>query len=126
MYGSIEQINGLTILEVSGGWDDIRFKCTNGDEFVMEHRQSCCESVSIEDITEGWKEILTGATVVNAYESTNSNDPPPNSGYTPESYTWTFYRINTDKGTVVVRWYGTSNGYYSETAGFYKLGESYW
>jgi hypothetical protein len=132
---SIEQLKGLTISEVGCGIDKLLFTCTNGDKYMMKHMQDCCEVVYLEDITEDWKQILTGSTVYDAYESRSSyseqNEVPKNHGIDASELrlyereincgTWTFYRIVTNQGTVVIRWYGFSNGYYSETAELYKL-----
>lgn len=86
----------------------IVFEDEDGSIYKMEHSQDCCESVSIEDIN-GNLNDLVGTPIVSAYEATNTSNLP----HRDEDEMWTFYRISTINGTVVIRWYGSSNGYYS-------------
>ena len=87
----------------------------------MLHDQDCCEHVYLEDVN-GDLGDLVGVPIVTATEESSGENPP--GVETPlgsdDSFTWTFYRISTIKGTVVLRWYGSSNGYYSESVGLNK------
>lgn len=110
MTTNILPIQGLTLSSVERTADDvIVFKTTCGRTFHMTHIQDCCEDVHIDDIC-GDLEDLVGTPVLSATEE-----------YQYEDSTWTFYRITTFNGTVVIRWFGESNGYYSETADFYEI-----
>lgn len=79
----------------------------DGTYVVFYHGQDCCESVSIADIT-GDVSDLVGVPLLNAEKATNYCDDYRVSG----DEQWTFYRFQTSKGEVVVRWFGESNGYY--------------
>ena len=74
------------------------------------HQQDCCEDVYIEDIC-GDLNDLVGSPLLVAEEVTDYTGPDTGA----ESWTWTYYRFATQKGSVSVRWYGSSNGYYSES-----------
>ena len=101
--------------------DDLRleFHFTSGETYAFHHVQDCCECVMIDDIC-GDLADLEGAELVEAEEfvgnidgrATLTTDLPKEYD---ESYTYTFYRFRTSKGSVVVRWLGQSNGYYSES-----------
>ncbi|MGC4043140.1 MAG: hypothetical protein QM758_05005 [Armatimonas sp.] len=51
-----------------------------------------------------------------AEEVTNETEPPCREN--AKSWTWTYYKFATIKGYVTVRWYGESNGRYSEDIDF--------
>ncbi len=96
----------FTEIQIDTNTNEIRLICNEGT-FVMYHSQDCCEHVSIDSII-GDLEDLVGNFILFAEES--SHDDPDAS----DSGTWTFYKFATIKGYVDIRWYGSSNGYYSE------------
>jgi hypothetical protein len=110
---------GKTLTSVKRvGDEQIEFRTTDGETYRMFHSQDCCESVRIEDVC-GNLDDLVGSPLLMAEESTNRTDDPPEEYY--ESYTWTFYRFATVKGSVTIRWYGESNGYYSESVDIIRI-----
>ena len=123
----LSELIGLTLKEVivDTQSDIITFISECGQRFRMVHHQDCCETVNIEDV-EGDIEDLIGSPIVVAesvdesmQQAINLITPlPDKDGDNPE---WTFYRLATAKGWVVIRWYGDSNGYYSTSVSFERV-----
>lgn len=91
------------------------------ESYCLVHDQDCCENVYLEEIIGDLKDLENNPILV-AEESASSNLPAKHSY--DESWTWTFYKFATIKGSVTLRWYGTSNGYYSEAVSCHKWTES--
>jgi hypothetical protein len=111
----------LVSIKVNDAKDQIWFVDDQGKEYSMHHYQDCCETVEIESIVGDLNDLLN--TPVLKAEEAESNDTPDGAllGYEPESATWTFYKLATIKGYVDIRWFGSSNGYYSESVSFVEV-----
>ncbi|MGK0448577.1 MAG: hypothetical protein ACJA2M_002375 [Polaribacter sp.] len=127
----LNELLGKTLVKVeSKDNDEIIFTCEDGKQYKMYHGQDCCENVSIEDIV-GDLQDLVGNPILKAeevfsYEPTSKEDiERENEAESWGSCTWTYYKFATIKGYVDIRWYGESNGYYSESVDFILLGVDY-
>jgi hypothetical protein len=107
-----EELLGRTLYRAEADDSVLTLYLSNTNYVRFQHHQDCCEHVYIEDIC-GDLDDLVGAPLIEA-EEVSDYDAGPLNEY-EESYTWTFYRFRTRKGSVIVRWYGSSNGYYSES-----------
>ena len=122
---TVEELIGKTmssVVNVNG--EELVFTTDDGDCYKLFHRQDCCESVTIEDIC-GDLGDLVGVPIIKAEESSNeqTDSDKAEAAGCDSSWTWTFYHFATVKGYVTVRWFGTSNGYYSESVDFRKVGD---
>jgi hypothetical protein len=139
-------LNNIIRKRDGSGSDELIFVTIYGEQYRMYHDQDCCESVYIEDICGDLddllhspiliaEEVIKGRIDLSVAERidaiTRDYDISRTelaalrlsgefdiNNYDENSETWTFYKIDTAKGGVTIRWYGTSNGYYSEGVSF--------
>ena len=125
----LKELIGKTLTKVENNKNyDIKFTCEDGKQYMMYHEQNCCEHVIIEDIV-GDLQDLVGSPILKAekvsnYEPTSKEDIRTSS-FESGTCTWTFYKFATTKGYVDIRWFGESNGYYSEGVDFILRGVDY-
>ncbi len=114
---------GRTLVSVDRiGDEELIFTAVTGEQWRMRHYQDCCESVTIESIVGDLADLI-GSPILKAEEAI-SDEAQEGAGETEgsdDSFTWTFYKLATIKGYVDIRWFGSSNGYYSERVHFVKI-----
>lgn len=115
----VEQYNKLighsfSSVVVNDDQSEVIFTRIDGVQYKMHHAQDCCESVYLEDICGDLEDLLHSPIFV-AEAVREKKDTEY------DSVTWTFYKFATVKGRVTFRWYGASNGYYSESVDFEEI-----
>lgn len=122
-----DELKGLTLARVTVADDreTIDFATVDGRTFRQWHSQDCCEGVQVEEVVGDLADLI-GSPILLAEEAEHSDEDPPEVVVSEEdaryreSWTWTFYKLATIKGSVTIRWLGESNGYYSESVEFYE------
>jgi hypothetical protein len=132
MNANFTDLLGKTLVSIQNNDnDELIFTTTDGEKFKMYHEQDCCECVSIDDICGDLNDLI-GSPILIAEENTSREKSLEQMAdydkvmeeqgycYDDESFTWTFYKLATMKGYVDIKWFGSSNGYYSEHVDFLK------
>ncbi len=109
-------LTAIKVDEKYAAW--ILFVVSEDEKYLLHNDEADCNDVqvTIDDINGDINDLvgspLTMAESVSneAFEKTQDAEG-----------TWTFYRFATIKGYVDIRWFGTSNGYYSETVTLERL-----
>jgi len=111
----------LTNVSINDAKNEIIFVTNMGEKYILYHDQDDSENVTVEDIN-GELSDLENSPILMAEEVTQKNKlTEMENENDDDSFTWTFYKFATIKGYVTIRWYGGSNGYYSESVSFKKI-----
>ena len=103
-------LKGQIFEKVYKSGESIIFEQNGRPKYKLYHMQDCCEDVYIEDIC-GDLSNLENTEIAFAEESYHDGNSPDDF-----SSTWSFYKLATINGWVDIRFFGSSNGYYSERA----------
>ena len=118
MNAELNELVGKTITRIEGMEKEskvILFTTSEGYVYQMYHEQDCCESVTIDDVCGDVSDLL-GSPLLIVEERTNEGIAQYGN-----TFTWTFYHFVTAKGYLDLKWYGESNGYYSERVDFCRI-----
>jgi hypothetical protein len=115
----LRSLIGKTFHDFTLTSDTFRLSINRAVYFELEHSQDCCESVYVESIEGDLKDLIDSPLTMAEVVSSEDGDgrARPDHFHIDDVEQWTFYKFATVKGYVTIRFYGTSNGYYSTGVG---------
>ena len=117
---SVQELEGEILTHIDDCDDGILLTTASGRKIRMYHQQDCCESVSIVGTDGEWHKLI-GKPLLEVDVDNTETIPP--SEYA-DSYTQTNFTFRVDDATVICRWIGESNGYYSESVSLEEITEN--
>lgn len=120
-----EQLIGKKFDKVYQNGNVIYFEQDGEVLYKLAHSQDCCEHVYIESIVGDLNDLTGQPLYIAEVVYQDASDDSDEDGWLQESATWSFFKFATIKGYVDVRFHGSSNGYYSESAELFEKG-SWW
>ena len=116
----IENLVGEVLTHVDIFDDEILLTTESGRKIQIFHSQDCCESVSIVNTEGDWQNLIGKPLIEASEEIDPDNDPifTETDKECHDSRTNTKLTFRVDGATVINRWVGDSNGYYSESVDF--------
>lgn len=117
MIDFFSDFKGVTFsdIEVQKYNNRIIFTLDNGEKYMLYHNQDCCETVILEDICGDIHELI-GSPILLAEETEDDGASTDD-----KKIKLTFYKLVNLIGSVTIRWYGSSNGYYSVSVNFKRI-----
>jgi len=119
----VKKLIGRRIVTIEGlatNSEEVLITLSDGEKYVFYHDFDCCERVDLHDF-ELSSHTIAGGTILSAEVISGSNSGVEPEGSYDQSWTWTFYKIETTKGGLWMRWLVTSNGEYSEEVSFAQV-----
>jgi hypothetical protein len=107
----------LDAVDIDREENQILLTTRSGRKFLVYHEQDCCETVAISD-QDGNFDNLIGKPLIEARDFAVDTGESE-SDYDSQTTTTLVFRV--DDQTVVSRWIGDSNGYYSESVDIAEL-----
>jgi hypothetical protein len=107
----------LDAVDIDREENQILLTTRSGRKFLVYHEQDCCETVAIH-WQDGSFDKLIGKPIVEAREFAVDTGESE-SDYDSQTTTTLVFRV--DDQTVISRWIGDSNGYYSESVDIAEL-----
>lgn len=120
---AFEDIKGMVFESVTLDSDlRVIFKPKSEDfQIVLYHSPDCCETVNIDDVC-GDLHDLEDTEILSAIRTHMDLTPSdPGADIRHDQEDNYYFKIDTAKGSVTIRWYGSSNGWYSTEVECVKL-----